>query len=224
MYGDSSRSARAAAAAARSSRPGSAAGLGVPGEHDLVALPDHALGERLAAHPAVAAARTADERRLHPPPGLVGDEGEPPAGQADLAQQRVLVGHARGPSATGRCSWRTSTSLRAAGAPAQLVADVEQEGVGRLDLRGRLVAELGGGDGAQHLPLAQPAVGLLEVGLEQEGQLADLPGAAAAQVAQLGQQPGRRLPPAGEGRRPEPGGELGVAGDEPGVEQARARP
>ena len=107
-----------------------------------------------------------------------------------------------------------------AGAPAQLVADVEQERVGGLELGRRLVAELGRGDGAQHLALAQAAVRLLDVGFEQERELAQLAGPLAAQVAQLREQPGRRLPPAGEGRRPEPGGELGVTRDEPGVEQA----
>ena len=69
---------------------------GVAGEHDLVALPHHALGHRLAAHAAVAAAGPAHERRLHPPPGLVRDEGQPAPGQAHLAQQRVLVGQAEG--------------------------------------------------------------------------------------------------------------------------------
>ena len=44
--------------------------------------------------------------------------------------------------------------------------------------------------------------------------------ARSGEVAQLREQPGRRLPPAGEGRRPEPGGQVGVAGDQPGVEQA----
>ena len=102
-------------------------GPGVAGEHDLVALADHALGQRLAPHPPVAAAGAPDERGLHPPPGLVGDEGQPPAGQADLAQQRVLVGQPERDrhrpllladqhvAAGGRCAGGARRARRAAG-------------------------------------------------------------------------------------------------------------
>ncbi len=197
-------------------------GLRALGEHDLVALPDDALGERLAADPAVPAARTADEGRLHPPPRLVGDERQAAPGEADLAQQRVLVGQPQ-------CGGHRPLLLPdqhvdpAAGAAAQLVPDVEQERVGLLHLGGGLVGELGGGRGAQHLPLAEAAVGLLEVGLEEEGELADLAGPSAPEVPQLGQQLGGGLAPAGESGGAQAGGEFGVAGDEARVEQAESR-
>jgi hypothetical protein len=194
-------------------------GLGALGEHHLVALADDALGERLPAHPAVPTARPADQRGLDPPPRLVGDEGQPAAGEAHLAEEGVLVGKAEGGGHRALLLADEDVD-RAAGPAAQLVPDVEEEGVGLLHLGGGLVGELGGGRGAQHLSLAQAAVGLLEVGFEQEGQLADLAGPPAAQVAQLRQQAGGGRAPAAEGRRPEPRGELGVAGDQPGVEQA----
>ena len=174
-------------------QPGVGGRPGVAGEHDLVALADDALGERLAVHPAVAAARTADQRRLHPPPRLVGDEGQPPSGQADLAQQGVLVGQPQG-GRDGSLLLADQHVGGAAGAAAELVADVEQEGVGLLGLAGGLVGQLGRGDRAQHLALAQPAVGLLEVGLEQEGQLPDPagrgPGAGRAAGAAAGRPTG----------------------------------
>ncbi len=121
---------------------------------------------------------------------------------------------------------REGQVLRAAAA-AQLAdepsADVEEAYAFLLDVRDELrrrVGQLGRGDRAQDLALAQPAVGLLEVGLEEERQLTDLPDPAAAQVAQLGQQPGRRLPPAGQGGRPQRGREVGVPRHQADVEQS----
>ena len=129
VYGESSRSARAAAAAARRSRPGSAAAAR-PGRAPPRRPGDHAVGERLPAHPPVPAARPADQRRLDPAPGLVGDEGQPAAGQAHLAQQGVLVGQAQGVG--HRPLLLADEDVGGpAGAPAQLVADVEQERVRR---------------------------------------------------------------------------------------------
>ena len=148
VSGESSRSARAAAAAARSSSPGSAAGPGGPGQHHLVALADDALGERLAAHPPVAAAR---------------DGGPAPAStrrqvsSATKASRRParltsrssasLVGQARARSATGRCSWRTQ-HVAAAGRCAGAARRGRRAATRRPPRRSarRLVGDLGGGD------------------------------------------------------------------------------
>ena len=54
----------------------------------------------------------------------------------------------------------------------QGVAGVEQAQVGGADGRAQRVGDAGGGDAAQHADVAQAAGGLLEVALEQEGQLA----------------------------------------------------
>ena len=54
----------------------------------------------------------------------------------------------------------------------QGVAGVQQPQVGGADGGAQRVGDPGGGDGAQDADVAQPAGGLLEVALEQEGQLA----------------------------------------------------
>ena len=76
---------------------------------------------------------------------------------------------------------------------------------------------------AQHLALAQPAVGLLEVALEQEGQLAELAGrgrgAGRAAAAAAGTAACRHWPAVAVRSR---AASVGVAGDVPGVEQPEA--
>ena len=175
VYGESSRSARAAAAAARSSRPGSAAGRApwASTTSSPCRTTPSASGSRRTRRYRPRGRRTsaASTRRQ------VSSATKASRRPARLTS-RSSASSSGSPSAVGHRPLLLADEhvARPAGAPAQLVADVEQEGVGLLHLGARLVGELGGGDGAQHLPLAQAAVGLLEVGLEQEGELADLAG------------------------------------------------
>ena len=69
-----------------------------------------------------------------------------------------------------------------------------------------------------HVPL--PAACLLEVGLEQEGELAVQPGPLVVQRLELGE-PGAGVgAPVLERALAQPGGQVGVAGHVPGVQQA----
>ena len=68
-----------------------------------------------------------------------------------------------------------------------------------------------------HVP--QPAPGLLQVGLEQEGELAAGPGPLVVRGVQLGQARGCRGPPVLQGTRPQSFGEIGVTGHVPGGQQ-----
>ncbi len=102
----------------------------------------------------------------------------------------------------------------------QLAAHVEQQPVGLPDGGRRRVGDLRDGERLQGVDVAQPAAGLLEVGLEQEGDLAGGPGPLLPRLAQRGQPPGRPGPPGGAHGRDQRRGRGRVARDVAGVEQA----
>ena len=76
-----------------------------------------------------------------------------------------------------------------------------------------------GRDGLDGVHVAQPAAGLLEVGLEQESQLAAALGSFHVQGLQFGQPGAGRGPPVLQGPEAQRVGEVGVARDMPGVQQ-----
>ena len=112
-----------------------------------------------------------------------------------------------------RCS-STRMSVRSA------VALVERIQVG-------VVGQQGGedGDGAQHADVAQPAVALLQVGFEEEGDVAGRGAAFRHLLLEQGQVPGAEpVAPGGAGLLEERLGHPRLAPDEPAVEQAERHP
>ncbi len=110
-----------------------------------------------------------------------------------------------------------------AGREVEAVADVEQPLVGRIERAARPVGEPRRGEGADHGEVAQSAAPLLEVGLGQVGELAVAVVALTDRLEELGQATARIGPPVVRQGRADPGHEVGVAGDEPHVEQANCR-
>jgi hypothetical protein len=109
-----------------------------------------------------------------------------------------------------------------AGDQVQAVAHVEQPRVGGPHRRPPRVGDLGVGDAAQHPDVAQPAAGLLDVAVEQEGEFAVMTPAPGGQLAQHGQVGAGPLAPLVQRHLAQPGGQVGVAGDVAGVDQAEA--
>lgn len=101
----------------------------------------------------------------------------------------------------------------------QGVTDVEKAPAGVGEALARGVGEPGGGDGAQRGGVAQAAAGLLEVGFEEELQLALALGALGAQLLEFGETFRRLVAPVGEDGRAQSCGEAEVAGEVPGVQQ-----
>jgi len=77
----------------------------------------------------------------------------------------------------------------------------------------------GGRDGLDRVHVPQAAPGLLEVGLEQEGQLAEDPGPFVMQIAQVGEPGAGRRPPILQGALAQLSRQGGIARDVPGAEQ-----
>ncbi len=208
-------------------------GAGGAGEDDLAVLLDHALRQRdpLGLDEAAAAAAPAEDaaqpgsggagtqHAAHLAPGDVGGVGDGAGGLVDLAEQRVGVGEAAG-GGDLVLFLEGEPVGGAAGGQVEGVAGVEQEGAGRLEALAGGVGEPGGGDGPQGGGVAEAAAGLLEVGFQQEAQLALPPGAFLAQFAQLGQAVRGLGAPVLVGGGAQGGGEVGVAGEVAGVEEA----
>ncbi len=203
-------------------RPGGA------GQHDLTVLFHDAFGERGALRGRAAAA----EQRAQPGPGRAGPQhpadlapgdvagvGDDAGGLVHLAQQDVGVEQAE---AFGDLVLllQGETVGGSPGGEVEGVADVEEGAAGGVEALARGVGQPGGGDGAQRGGVAETAVGLLEVGFEEEAQFAGAVGALGAQVAQFGQAPGSLVAPVGEDGGAQAGGEGQVAGQVAGVEQA----
>jgi hypothetical protein len=107
-----------------------------------------------------------------------------------------------------------------AGGGVQGIAGVEQPQVGRAYGRAQGVRRAGVRDAPQHPDVAQPAAGLLQVALQQEGQFAVGAPAALAGVVQPGKLPHGGTPPLVPRGGGQGGGQVGITGDVPGVEQA----
>ncbi len=101
----------------------------------------------------------------------------------------------------------------------QGVAGVQEPQVGGADHRAQRVGDPGVRDRPQDAHVAQAAAGLLEVALQQEGELAVGLPAGGRHFAQGGQVTHRRPPPLVHGAGDEAVGDRLVAGDVPGVEQ-----
>ena len=94
------------------------------------------------------------------------------------------------------------------------------DSIGGADPGARRGGDPGGRDGLDRVHVPQPALGLLEVGFEQERQLAEDPGPLVVQVAQFGQPGPGGSPPVFQGALAQLGRQCRVTRDVPGAEQA----
>ncbi|GAA3043074.1 hypothetical protein GCM10020000_22750 [Streptomyces olivoverticillatus] len=175
-------------------------GPGGAGEDGLAVLLDHAFGERDALgfdEPSAASAAAQYPAQPGPAgagaqhaadlaPGDVGGVGDGAGGLVDAVQQGVGVGQAEG-GGDLVLLLEGETVGGPAGGQVEGVAGVEQEGAGVFEALTRGVGEPGGGDGAQRGGVAQAAASLLEVGFEEEAELALAAGPFLAHLAQFGQ-------------------------------------
>ena len=153
---------------------------GIGGQHSLAVLHHHAFGQWCpgACAPDLAQPRNGRARDLpaHPAPGHRTDKTDRASGRADCAQEFVLVGVVkhRGDS------WLFLLSQPVggpAGGHVQGVAGIEQREPGRSQRALRRADDPAGGQRPHDRQIAQPAVTLLEVRLQQMGQFAVLCGA-----------------------------------------------
>jgi hypothetical protein len=210
-----------------SGRPASTSAT--PGQHHLAVLFHHALGERGAfrrgpaateqgAQPGPCGAGAQDASDLAP--GDVSGVGDDTGGLVHLAQQYVGVEQAE-PGGDLVLFLQVEAVGGAPGGEVEGVADVEEGTAGGVESLAGGVGQPGGGDGAQRGGVAEAAVGLLEVGFEEEAQLTGACGAVGAQLAEFREAPGGLVAPVGEDGGAQAGGEGEVAGQVTGVEQAQ---
>ena len=150
---------------------------------------------------------------------MIDGVGHGAPGARELAQQRVPVQQAGG----ARHLVVLLEDQPVGGAPGDLVQDVpgvQDRLVRGADPRPRGGSDPGGRDGLDRVHVPQTAPGLLEVGLEQEGQLAEDPGPFVMQVTQFGEPGPGRGPPVLQGTLAQLGRQGGVARDVPRAEQA----
>ena len=196
-------------------------GTAARGQDHLAVLLDHAVGERPAirlapSHPDAEGAAAA--RPVGLAEGVIDRVGDGPARARQLAQQRVAVEQAE--RARHLVLLLEHQPVKASpGDLVEHVARVQDLLVGGPDLRpggGRDPRRRDRLDGV-HVPL--PAARLLQIRLEQVGELAVEPGALLVQRLQLGQ-PGPGVgPPVLERALAEPRRQVRVARDVPGVQQ-----
>ena len=101
----------------------------------------------------------------------------------------------------------------------QHMACVEDLLIGGAYSRARRGRDPGRGDRLDRVHVPLPAARFLEVRLQQEGELAVQPGSLVVQFLELGEPGPGVAPPVFEGALAQPGGQVGVARDVPGVEQ-----
>ena len=160
------------------------------------------------------------------PPGIVPLPGHGAPGGGHGQHQRVRIGHAQGGSHL-LLFLEEQLVLFPSGPAVQFHPDRGQDGPGVVDGHG--VHVVGQDRNGQHQRrqrrhIPQPAVGLLEIGLEQEPDVAVRPVPFGHQPGQH-PQPGRLLlHPAVAGALQHRFGHLGVAADDPSVEQAQGHP
>ncbi|OAR22356.1 hypothetical protein A8W25_22130 [Streptomyces sp. ERV7] len=197
-------------------------------EHHLAVLLDHPFGERGplgGSRPAAEQAAQPGPRRAgpqHPPdlaPGDVTGVRDGPRGLVHLAQQHVRVQHTeRG--GDGVLLLKGEAVGGPAGGQMQCVADVQEPAPGLAQALAGRVGEPGRGDRAQGGGVPQPAARLLEVGFEQELQLALALGPFAAQRVELGQPLGGEIAPVREDGGAQGGRQALLTGQMAGVQEA----
>ncbi len=206
-----------------------ALGAGGAGEDDLAVGLDDAVGERGAVDgrgPATAqhgaepgADRAGAQHPVDLAPGDVGGVRDGAGCLVHLAQQGVGVEEAEGGGDLVLFLEGEAVG-GAAGGEVEGVAGVEEDAAGLGEAFTGGVGDPGGGDGAQGGGVAQSAAGLLEIGLQEELELALALGPLAAELVQGGQPLGGLVPPVGEDRGAQGGDEAEVPGDGSCVEQA----
>ncbi len=197
---------------------------GVPVEHDLAGRPaPRPRRHRRQRGPACADVRGPGQRVVDPAPGQPGQVRDP---AAELAHVHLGGPGVRDARAGGRArSTAPARSGRWPGRPVlHVVAHVEQGQPAALQLDVRYVDQPGRDQRLEHGRVADPALGLLEVGHRLVGQLAHQLVPLTDQLVQLGQPLAGVPPPVGEHRGPQPQGQVRVAGHVPHVEQAEWRP
>jgi len=150
--------------------------------------------------------------------GVIGGVGDSPRGPGQHPQQHIPVEQAE---RAGHLVllFKHEPVQAAPGGLVQRVPDVEDLLVGGAHLgpgRGR---HPGGGHRLYRVHVPQPAPGLLQVRLEQEGQLAVGPCALVVSVAQFGQPDRGGRAPVLKRARPQPLGQVRVARHVPGGQQ-----
>ena len=200
---------------------------GPPVEHDLVGRQGDALGQRRQRRAACADARGPGQCVVHPPPGQPGQVGDPAAELAHVHLRRPRV---RLPQLRGQCGAELGPQLRRdpvggpAGEVVHEVAHVEQGHPAALELDVRDVDQPGRDQRLEHGRVADPALGLLEVGHRLVRELAHQVVPRADELVQL-RQPLAGVPaPLREHRGAQPKGEVGVTGQVAHVEQAGGDP
>jgi hypothetical protein len=199
-------------------QPGIAGGRGVPRQHHLTGVLDHA-GVQRAAHrcPAQRGQAPAGQRRARrAQPGLGGEghhargSGQRP-GQLEPVGDRQLPGDLVG----------VLGAQHVAGPPGdavQLGAHVEEQRAGLEHLAGRAVDQLGRGQCVDQLDVAQPAVAVLQVRLHPVRHVAVLAPALVGGIGELVEPAADAGPPG----LPDRGADLvrqgRVPGDRPGLQ------
>ncbi len=178
---------------------GVAVGAGGPGEDHLAVGLHHTVRERSALRRGLGAAEGAAEHGAEPgpdragaqhpvdlAPGDVGGVRDRARGLVHLAQQGVGVEQ---PERLGHLVLFLEGEAvgGAAGGEVEGVAGVEEGAAGPVEPFARGVRDPGGGDGAQGGGVAETAAGLLEVGFQEELQLARPLGPLLAQLVEGGE-------------------------------------
>ncbi len=185
-------------------------GLGIGGEVDLAVPQDHA-GAELTVRAGQSPGRAGEGRR-GAAPALVRDPGHGAGRPGHVGHQRVGARIAQG---LGHpvLFLQDEAVAGPAGAPVQLHPDGEQDVARHSQGLGVAHAQLWAGrlGPAQGVDVAQPAPALLQVGLEQEGDLAVLTMPLTHRLGQFGQPALRPLPPESQRLLGQVLGERGVA-------------
>ena len=195
------------------------------GEHRLAVLHDHALGERQPVggaspqRPEARALPTAGEP-VHSVPGDVAGVGDAARAVEHGPQQRVRVVDAHELDGHRGLLLHDQLVPAATADPVQGIPDVEEEVDGVLPAHVRDVSDPRCGDPLQDRRIAEAAVGLLEIGLEQLARLAEPSAPRTDHLVQSGQAAVGHGPPVPQHGALQLIGERRVSGDHPRVEQA----
>src|SRR3984957_15320471 len=192
-----------------------------PGQDPLAFLLDHAVGERppvrlASSHPD--AERPAAARPVGLAEGVIDRVGDGPARPRQLAPQGVPVAQAERPPPLALLL-DPQPVKPSPGDLVEHVAGIQDLLVGGPDLGPGGGRDPGGGDRLDGVHVPLPAARLLQIRLEQVGELAVEPGPLLVQPLELGQ-PGPGVgPPVLERALAEPRRQVRVARDVPGVQQ-----
>lgn len=197
-------------------------GAGGAGEDHFAVRVDHAVGERSAfggglgaeaatEHGAeLRAGRAGAQDPVDLAPGDVGGVRDGAGGLVDLAQQDVGVEQAEGLG--DLVLFLEGEPVGGApGGEVEGVAGVEEGAAGLGESFAGRVGDPGGGDRAQGGGVAEAAAGLLEVGFQEELELAHPFRAFLAELVEGGEAFGRLVAPVGEDRGAQGGDEAEVA-------------